>query len=718
MFKKLFTISILVLLQNFSNEVKAQFIPSPSKPAICNTAAAGYFIGGKLEFQPQFGCTSLSGTKAPVTIKSVADPNTGNLIMDNPVLYTNVDNNFNINTATGAIPMTASGTLNLNLDPGNYWMMVSGDKGGKKYYACYKFEAMSAVAPKVVTSSCSGNTIELSIPKDTLNRFDKYEITWEAGNKEIFTVAPGQTFPIKKTKTYATLPPLIQVRANYIRTGFGDICMSGYSDIKPNGGKAPFINYLEGENYGSEATVKFIEYDNNTSYDLLAKIDDANSNNPFTKLTVGKNGAIKVTGLDPKQKYCFKLSVTGSCGSPIESQNTVCSIVVKSNLKSTKEVDLSWNLPLLPNAIPTDLKLREVVIPGGTPNSLTLPSKSATAKSINTLDCSKLYEYYVSAVFPQVLVVGASQPWSVQVISAPHKVDPKSNAKSLKPSSIAQVDYDPMDDSKINLTIFESGTSSNFKNKYTFFRAENDSPNFVKLGDANTSSFTDVALTVGVAKSYCYKYQKQDECGITSELSDPFCTILLTTKKTNTLNWTPYLIPPTLVMSSQPVEYTITWYDEDLSAFTPDITTNNLSATIGEILKKVDKDKVKFKIQARQFVIADAIPSGQYIGSSSNVVEIPNPAKFYVPNIFTPNGTGPSESETFIVKTKFISSGKIKVFDRWGGAIFEGDLSQGWDGMEGTKNTPAPAGTYPYVVNAISNEGKEINMKGTVLLLR
>jgi gliding motility-associated-like protein len=715
MFKKLFTISILLILQNISNEVKAQFIPDVPKPSICKTAASGYLLGGKLEFQPQFGCTSLGSPKAPVKINSVADPNTGNIILTNPLLYTNVDNTFNIATATGGIPMPGN-ALNLSLDPGNYWMMITGDNGGKKYYGCYKFEAMSAVAPKVVTSSCSGNTIELTIPKDTLNRFDKYEITWEAGNKEVFNVAPGQVFPIKKTRTYATLPPLIQVRANYVRTGFGDICVSGYTDIKPNGGKAPFINYLEGENYGSEATVKFIEYENNINYDLFAKIDNANPSEPFNKLTTGKNGAIKVTGLDPKLKYCFKLSVAGSCGTPIESQNTVCNIVVKSNLKSTKEVDLSWNLPLLPNAIPTDLKLREIVIPGGTPNSLTLPSKSATAKTVNTLDCSKLYEYFVSAVFPPVIVIGALQPWSVTVISAPHKVDPKANALSLKPNAIAQVDYDPIDEAKINLTIFEPGSGSNFKNNYTFFRAENDSPNYVKLGVANTSSFTDVALTVGEAKSYCYKYQKQDECGITSQLSDPFCTILLTTKKTNTLNWTPYLIPPTLVKSSQPVEYTVTWYDEDLSAYTPDITTNNLSATIGEVLKKADKDKVKFKIQARQYVIADAFPLGQFIGSSSNVVEIPNPAKFYVPTVFTPNGD--TSNETFIVKTKFIASGKVKVFDRWGGAIFEGDLSEGWNGMEGSKNTPAPAGTYPYIVTAVTNEGKAIKMNGSVLLLR
>jgi gliding motility-associated-like protein len=608
--------------------------------------------------------------------------------------------------------------LSKSLPIGNYWVMITGTNAGKNYYNCYQFEAISTTPPKVVTSSCSGNLVELSIPTDSVNRFDSYEITWEAGNKETINVNASTPFPIKKSKTFTKIPDLVQIKGFYTRGGKTDACGSFYRDIKPNGGSAPFINKVEGENYGSEATINFIAFENNANYDLLAKIDDANPSNPFTKLTVGKNGAVKVTGLDPKQKYCFKLSAAGSCGSPIESQNTVCNIVVKSFLKSTKEVDLSWNLPLLPNAIPTDLKLREIVIPGGTPNNLPLASKSATSRSISTLDCSKLYEYFVSATFPPVAVVGSPQTWAVTVISAPHKVDPKSNASSQKPSSIAQVDYDITDESKINITILEPSSASNFNNKYTFYRAENNSPNYVLLGTRNTSSFSDVALTVGEAKSYCYKYIKQDECGITSQLSDPFCTILLSTKKTNTINWTPYLIPPTLITSSSPVEYTVTWYDEDISAFMPDIITKDLIASIGEILKKADKDKVKFKIQARQYIVTDAFPTGQFIPSSSNIIEIPNPAKFYVPTVFTPNGTGPSDSETFIVKTKFIASGTIKVFDRWGGSIFEGDLSQGWDGMEGSKNTPAPVGTYPYIVNAISNEGKEISMKGTVLLLR
>jgi gliding motility-associated-like protein len=717
--KKLFVLPVLFLLQLIALKTTAQqFIPKPAEPAICKTAVAGYQLGGTIEFSPQLGCVPVGSTQIAVKIESVPDPNKSNLLVDAPVIFANVGApGFDINTAT---PVSMTGNkLTIPLDPGYYWMAVSGTKGGVKYYGCRLYEALSTQAPKVISSSCTGNTIELSIPKDDLNKFDTYEITWDTGVKDNINVT-GKTFPIKLQKTYTALPPRIQITGSYERTGFSGLCLSAVTEIKPNGVEPPFITYLEGENYGKEASLKFIQYANNTNYDLLAKIDNANPSEPFVKLTDAKNGQVKVTGLDATKKYCFKLGITNGCGNTVYSQNTVCNIVVRSFLKSTKEVDLSWNLPLTPTGIPSDLKLREVVIPcpACTPNNITLPSKTATARTISTLDCAKTYEYYVNATFPPVPVAGLTTSWSVNVISAHLAVDPKANALSLKPSSIAQVDYDYADDSKIKITVFEESASSNFNSKYTFFRAENNSTSFIKIGTAVTASFDDVALVVGEPKSYCYKYQKQDECGITSELSDPFCTILLTNKKQNLLEWTPYLVPPTLVTSSKPAEYTITYFDGQFGAWVPDITTKNLGATIEAIMKSQDTDKVKFKIRAKQFVTANAFPTGQFLNSSSNIVEVLNPPRLFVPTVFTPNGTGPAETESFLINSKFIASGSIKVFDRWGGSIFEGDINSGWDGMEGTKNSPAPTGTYPYVIKAISSEGKEINMKGTVLLLR
>ena len=91
----------------------------------------------------------------------------------------------------------------------------------------------------------------------------------------------------------------------------------------------------------------------------------------------------------------------------------------------------------------------------------------------------------------------------------------------------------------------------------------------------------------------------------------------------------------------------------------------------------------------------------------------------YIPTAFTPNGEGPAESETFKINSKFVSEGNIKIFDRWGGTIFEGNALTGeWDGTEANGITPAPAGNYLYVINAVSDTGLAFTMKGTVLLLR
>jgi gliding motility-associated-like protein len=79
----------------------------------------------------------------------------------------------------------------------------------------------------------------------------------------------------------------------------------------------------------------------------------------------------------------------------------------------------------------------------------------------------------------------------------------------------------------------------------------------------------------------------------------------------------------------------------------------------------------------------------------------------------------PTESETFKVMGKFISSGSFKVFDRWGGTIFEANnLAEAWDGTESNGVKPAPPGTYAYTIIATSDTGQTFRKTGSVLLLR
>jgi gliding motility-associated-like protein len=90
-------------------------------------------------------------------------------------------------------------------------------------------------------------------------------------------------------------------------------------------------------------------------------------------------------------------------------------------------------------------------------------------------------------------------------------------------------------------------------------------------------------------------------------------------------------------------------------------------------------------------------------------------SEIYVPNVFTPNGDG--QNDEFKVSYKSIASYQCKIYNEWGRKVYDStDITQGWDGKIGGTN--ASVGVYYYVIEARGTDGREINKRGTVNLLR
>ena len=84
-------------------------------------------------------------------------------------------------------------------------------------------------------------------------------------------------------------------------------------------------------------------------------------------------------------------------------------------------------------------------------------------------------------------------------------------------------------------------------------------------------------------------------------------------------------------------------------------------------------------------------------------------------NVFTPNGDG--YNDEFIIKNSGMGTYSLKIFDRWGGLVFETTGQHiGWDGKTRSGNDAA-AGTYYYIFSgAIDN--KKYDENGVITLLR
>ena len=93
--------------------------------------------------------------------------------------------------------------------------------------------------------------------------------------------------------------------------------------------------------------------------------------------------------------------------------------------------------------------------------------------------------------------------------------------------------------------------------------------------------------------------------------------------------------------------------------------------------------------------------------------------KFYIPNVFTPNGDSLNDYfENKISNYKMLKYLKGTIWNRWGQQIYEYQMPNGqwWDGSyEGQQCVD---GVYFYIIEAENIRGKKYSFHGTVTLLR
>jgi gliding motility-associated-like protein len=89
----------------------------------------------------------------------------------------------------------------------------------------------------------------------------------------------------------------------------------------------------------------------------------------------------------------------------------------------------------------------------------------------------------------------------------------------------------------------------------------------------------------------------------------------------------------------------------------------------------------------------------------------------HVPNAFSPGGDGLNEVFRPIPAGIVLASMHFRVFNRYGALMFETNRSMhGWDGRY--KGEAQPGGNYVWQLQAKTANGKLIEMKGNVVLIR
>lgn len=111
-----------------------------------------------------------------------------------------------------------------------------------------------------------------------------------------------------------------------------------------------------------------------------------------------------------------------------------------------------------------------------------------------------------------------------------------------------------------------------------------------------------------------------------------------------------------------------------------------------------------------------------YLGCDSLVHLVLDFYKIFIPNVFSPNGDGLNDTFTVFSGEDVREILSFRVFDRWGGLVYEtadlnaNEFQNGWDGTR--KGKLAGPGAYVYQLKVTFQDGKERDIAGTVTLIR
>jgi hypothetical protein len=245
-------------------------------------------------------------------------------------------------------------------------------------------------------------------------------------------------------------------------------------------------------------------------------------------------------------------------------------------------------------------------------------------------------------------------------------------------------------------------------------RSEADS-NFTSVGfvpftGGQFYNFTDETID-SKHKSYYYKGVVHDSCGNVRLSSNKSKTVLLrvTDDKNNMftkyLNWNSYSGFDGGVSGYNIYRIVDEGHNESLVG-----TTGPLATSFTDDLEDAAPDgaKIDYRVQAVEGL-------GNVYGfqeiSNSNFAPVYVEGRLFIPNAFAPSG----ENKTWLPITHFIDKSEyhVRVFNRWGGKVFEtSDDSKAWNGEN------CPPDVYVYLIDFKNARGEYKQVKGEVLLIR
>ncbi|RFS17933.1 gliding motility-associated C-terminal domain-containing protein [Emticicia sp. C21] len=685
-----------------------------TEPQECRNPSGSIPIGGDFEINPNLAaCLNYATTTSKIVVYDYTTPD-GNAPAFNSTWFL-----FNYKDSSGPPKFPVLATFDTTYTkPGTYWIMMLIKKGGNSYIKCKSVEVLQTPKLSLDYDICTTNTVTIKILPTPENQvYNAVSLDWGDGPATRHTIPnpiPSTGISLTHTYTGAIVNPKIQ--GLHIRDNI-PACFGSPFTIPVTSSNIPKITILEGLNGGNENKITVKDGHEGSDYTVEMKTGNGvwtSTGKIITAAAANSPVSIIINGLTGTNDYCFRLQKTGVCNTPITSA-PVCTIKSSYQVLTPKEVEVKWTSNSYSSSATSEVITRYKVcykeVPANINGNCVNINVSATPSFIfDQMICSTKYEFYIEGGWG----VGNDK---VQILSPPFQVNPATGGRF--PSAMVGVASVGDDFVRLSMNNF----SNALINKYNIYKAEGNSTNFQPLTTVTTNTHSDYAVQLD-KQQYCYKVDYQDDCGNTSDLSEAFCTIFLTSAQSNTLNWTPFTVSgsPNVLQNVQATEYVIQIIDASGTVIN---TPGNTLATEFDVQMAIDRylndpamnGRVTFRILATQD--ANLVLNGNPISfpffSYSNPYTFVTPALLYVPTAFTPNDD--TFNDVFKANGKFISEFNMVIYNRWGAPIFESkNMDEGWDGKD--NGTPAPPGNYSYKIFGLDHAGQEFKKVGSVVLLK
>lgn len=625
--------------------------------------------------------------------------------LHNAKLYFNVPDDFDITNPSGGRDISNSSSVNHYFTKGKTWVLLTADRAGQKVLTCRSFEFLGADLPSVQSNLCSGNPITLAI-EDNLKR-DKYKVIWGDGKTEDVI---GQGDKTAANHIYNDYWAEIKVKAFFERDN-QEVCASNEVVLKRDVPEATFLTQLEGLNDATEIKLKYLG-----NPDIEYVIESKSEGGSWQNASVAEAGEGQIIGLNPQQKYCFRLKTTNSCDEPFYSENIVCNIVVEREIISRNSMNITWNMPEYPSQAPNGMSLTKRNTTGAPNFREDFTDPSTLSYLDENLLCGTTYYYQVEANYPPVAFNGNDVSVKIKTSFIPKEI---SEAKvNQKPSYVALATFDALDETKINFTVALDFGDEKFIDKFVYFKTNLKSGEDVKIGEEKANSISQEGIPIG-SEDHCFKFKIIDICGIESAKSDSFCTINLGNISNDSLQWTPYVADEEVFIQRTVPLYNIEYFDSTSNSYIL-LTSlyDNTSYVLTDFLKNWSEPTIKLRVLLNQAIDLESFPNFP-VNLYSNSILYTLPARIFAPTVFTPNGSGPVETESFGLKHRYVKSGSFKVMDRFGNVLFVSkSMDDTWDGTDQRLGKPVPIGTYFYSVTAFSYDNKPLQLRGAISILK